>query len=132
MLDIWRKGAVKQITVTLGELPSERKQGRPVQRMKADEPAAPNKYGLVLADLTADQHKEISEVRGVGVEDAQGAAAKAGIQKGDVILSVNNTDVKSINDFNQVVGKLDPKRNIALLVKRGERTLYVAIKAADK
>ena len=131
-LDVWRKGASKLVTVTLGELPSERKQGRPVQRLKADEPAAPNKFGLVLVDLTAEQHKEINEVRGVGVEDAQGAAAKAGIQKGDVILAVNNTDVKSIQEFNQVMAKLDPKRNVALLVKRGERTLYVAIKAGEK
>ena len=130
-LDVWRKGAIKPITVTLGELPAERMQGRPVQRQKADEPATPNKFGMVLSDIPAEQRKE-SDGRGVAVDDAQGAAGRAGIQKGDIILAVNNTDMKSVQEFNQLIAKLDPKRNVALLVKRGERTLYVAIKAGEK
>ena len=40
--------------------------------------------------------------------------------------------MKSVQEFNQLIAKLDPKRNVALLVKRGERTLYVAIKAGEK
>ncbi|HVK54375.1 MAG TPA: DegQ family serine endoprotease [Burkholderiales bacterium] len=132
VLDVSRKGAVKQLTVTVGELPAERMQGKPQQRLKADEPATPNKFGLVLSDLTPEQRKEVGDGRGILVEDAQGAAARAGIQRGDIVLAVNNNDVKSVQDFNQVAGKLDPKRSIALLVKRGDRTIYVAIKAGEK
>ncbi|MBA2690140.1 MAG: DegQ family serine endoprotease [Burkholderiales bacterium] len=132
VLDLWRKGAARTVAVTLGELPVERMQGRPKQRLKTEEPAPPNKFGLVLADLSAEQRKELNENRGVLVEDAQGAAARAGIQRGDVIMAVNNTDVRSVPEFNQLMAKLDPKRNVALLVKRGERTLYVAIRAGEK
>jgi serine protease Do len=126
-LDIWRKGGAKQINVTLGELPSERAQGKPQKRMKAEE-GTPNRLGLVLADLTAEQRSELGAIEGVLVQDAQGGAAKAGLARGDVILAVNNTQVRSVEQFNQAVSKLDPKRNVALLVRRGEQNIYLALK----
>jgi serine protease Do len=126
-LSVWRKGAAKQITVTLGELPSERAQGRPQTRMKAEE-GTPNRLGLVLVDLTAEQRTQLGVTGGVLVEDAQGSAAKAGVARGDVILAVNNTDVRSVEQFNQAVSKVDPKRNVALLVRRGEQNIYLALK----
>ncbi|MES2355463.1 MAG: DegQ family serine endoprotease [Pseudomonadota bacterium] len=132
VLEVSRKGAVKEVPVTLGELPTERMQGKPQRRLKADEPAVPNRLGLVLSNLTPEQRKQISENRGVLVEDAQGAAGRVGIQRGDVILAVNNNDVKSVQEFNQIIGKLDPARSVALLVKREDRTIYIAIKPGEK
>ena len=59
------------------------------------------------------------------VEDAQGAAARAGIRRGDVILAVNNQDVKSVEQFNQLIGQVDKGRIVALLVRRGGNSLYI-------
>jgi serine protease Do len=95
--------------------------------MKAEE-GTPNRLGLVLADLTAEQRSELGAIEGVLVQDAQGGAAKAGLARGDVILAVNNTQVRSVEQFNQAVSKLDPKRNVALLVRRGEQNIYLALK----
>ena len=59
------------------------------------------------------------------VENAQGAAARAGIRRGDVILAVNNQDVKSVEQFNQMMGQFDKGRIVALLVRRGANSLYI-------
>ena len=130
-LDIWRKGAPKQISVTLGELPAERAEGKPQRRAKADE-ETPNRFGLVLSDLTQERREQLGVSGGVLVEDVQGSAAKAGVQRGDVIVAVNDTDVRSVEQFNRAVSKLDPKRNVALLVRRGEQNVYLALKPGAK
>ena len=87
--------------------------------------AQPSVHGLTLAELTEPQRKELKIAGGVLVENAQGAAARAGIRKGDVILAVNNQDVKSVEQFNQLMSQLDKGRIVALLVRRGANSLYV-------
>ena len=53
------------------------------------------------------------------------AAARAGVRKGDVILAVNNQDVKNVEQFNQLMGQFDKGRIVALLVRRGNNSLYL-------
>jgi serine protease Do len=132
-LDVVRQESHKQIGVVLGEFPEEKAQGRTPRKLKDDAPkSAPNKYGLVLSDIDGQQKKQDNENHGVLVSNVQGAALKAGIQRGDIILAVNNEDVNSVKEFDQIVNKVDANRNIALLVRRGDRTLYVALKAKEK
>ena len=131
-LEVWRRGTQKQIAVTLGEIAGEKRQGRPAQKIKSDE-APSNKLGLGVTDLTPEQRKELAELNvkgGVAVADVQGAAAQAGLQAGDVILSVNNTEVKNTAEFSQAVAKADSRKAVVVLVLRGDRTVYVPIKAA--
>jgi len=45
-----------------------------------------------------------------------------------VILAVNNQDVKSVDDLNRLLAAGDRARTVALLVKRGEGSLYVPLK----
>ncbi|HWI13703.1 MAG TPA: PDZ domain-containing protein, partial [Burkholderiales bacterium] len=66
---------------------------------------------------------------GVLVENVQGAAARAGIRRGDVILAVNNQDVKSVDQFKEVMGQIEKGRIVALLVRRGNNSLYVPFRA---
>jgi serine protease Do len=87
--------------------------------------AAPSQYGLTLSDLTESQRGELKVSGGVLVENSQGAAARAGIRRGDVILAVNNQDVKSVEQFNQMMGQFDKGRIVALLVRRGANSLYI-------
>ena len=131
-LEVWRRGTQKQIAVTLGEIAGEKRQGRPAQKIKSDD-APSNKLGLGVMDLTPEQRKELAELNvkgGVAVADVQGAAAQAGLQAGDVILSVNNTEVKNTAEFSQAVAKADSRKAVVVLVLRGDRTVYVPIKAA--
>jgi serine protease Do len=125
-LQVWRKGQTKDIAVTLAELPQDKlAAAKSPKRGKGGEG---NKLGLQLAELTAEQRKQLEVESGLLVEEAQGPAGKAGIRAGDVILSINNTEVKNLDQFNQALAKLEGRRNVALLVKRGESTQFITLR----
>jgi serine protease Do len=127
ILQVWRKGATKEMSVVTGELPVDKAPNAPPP-FKRGKTENISKLGLTLSDLTADQRKELKISAGVLVEEVKGAAARAGLQAGDVVLAINNSEVKSIEQFNQALGKLEARKNLALLVRRGETTQYITIK----
>ena len=68
----------------------------------------------------------ISGDSGLLVQDARGAAARAGVQQGDVLLAVNGTNVRSVDQVREVVAKSD--KSVALLIQRGEQRIFVPIR----
>ena len=62
------------------------------------------------------------------VENAEGSAARAGIRRGDIILAVGNTEVKSVEELNRLLGASDKPRTVALLVRRGEGSIYIPLR----
>jgi serine protease Do len=54
-------------------------------------------------------------------------ADKAGIQRGDVILEVNNQAVANVNQFRDFVRKTSPGSSLLLLVQRGGGTMFIAV-----
>ena len=81
-----------------------------------------------MSELSPAQRRELKVDFGVLVEDAQGRAASAGIQPGDLILQLNNVEIKSVAQFNSLVAKLDQNRSVAVLVRRDNVTQYLVIK----
>ena len=63
--------------------------------------------------------------------DSQGISAQVGIRRGDVILALNNTEVQSLEQFSKQIQAIPAGKNIALLIQRGENTLYVPLKMPD-
>jgi len=120
---IWRNKAARELQVTVAELQDDRR----ARQGRGGKPQAPAvaQYGLTLSDLGDTQRKELKIEGGVLVENAQGAAARAGIRKGDLILAINNQDVKSVEQFLQLMGGFDKGRIVALLVRRGGNSLYI-------
>jgi serine protease Do len=47
------------------------------------------------------------------------------VRRGDVILAINNQDVPSVDQFNQIMAQFDKGRTVALLIRRGPNSLYV-------
>jgi serine protease Do len=125
-VQIWHKGAPREVTVTVGEMPEDKVAQRP-GRKESKPGNVVARLGLTLIELTADQRKEIGTA-GLLVEDAQGAAAKAGIRRGDVLLAINNQDVKTLDQLNQVLGQFEKSRSVALLIRRGDSSLYVPLR----
>ncbi|MFN0037987.1 MAG: DegQ family serine endoprotease [Burkholderiales bacterium] len=124
---IWRKGSSKDVTVTVGEMPEE-KQAQRGQKKEGKPANMVARLGLALSELSADQRREINAAGGLLVEEVQGQAAKAGIRRGDIVLALNNQDVKSIEQLNQLINHFDKARSVALLIRRGESSLYVPLR----
>ena len=123
-MQIWRNKNPRDVQVVVGEMQDERA-ARQARRGGKPPAATPSQYGLTLSDLTDAQRSELKVSGGALVENVQGAGARAGVRRGDVILAVNNQDVKSVEQFNQMMGQFDKGRIVALLIRRGTNSLYI-------
>lgn len=135
VMTVWRKGGQKEISVTVGEAPSDTNVASAPEKKQDKKDATPNRLGLVVGDIESEDRKKTQKNEtgtGVVVKDSDGAAERAGIRPGDIILAVNNADVKSASQFNDIVAKLDAKKAIALLVKRENQTRYVTLRIDPK
>ncbi len=129
-IEILRKNATRNLSVKVGEMPDDKDEAARPSRGPAK--AEANRLGLMLRDLNAQQKKKLNGKNGVLVVDAQGSAAQAGIRRGDVVLAVNNTEIQSVDQFNKQVDSVVSGKTIALLIQRGENTLYVPVKVNGK
>jgi serine protease Do len=116
IVTVWRKGAQQDISTTIAAL-EEPKAAPKSAPKKPKAEVTPNALGLQVADLSEAQRRELKG-DAVLVEVSEGAAARAGVKPGDLILQINNVEVKDAKQFNAMVVKLDPKKPVALLVRR--------------
>ena len=125
-LSVWRKGAARDLSVTIAEMEAEKTVKKEEKKSKVEQNA--NSLGLILSDLSEAQRKELKLEGGVMVDAAEGAAARAGLRAGDIILLINNADFKDAKQFNALVAKLDPKKVASVLVRRGESSQFIVIR----
>ncbi|HNE59215.1 MAG TPA: PDZ domain-containing protein, partial [Ottowia sp.] len=121
-LEVWRQGRPEQLSATL--------QGaRPADTALAQGSAASHgKLGLSLRPLQADEKRQTRLDEGLVVEQASGAAALAGVQPGDVVLSINGQPASSVEKLRAVLAKAD--KSVALLIERDGQQLFVPVPLA--
>src|SRR5690606_9914562 len=100
-VEILRKGNSKVLNIVLGEMPIE--QDEVVASAKPPAKTEANKLGLILRELTPQQKRSINGRNGLLVVESRAPAAQAGIRRGDVILGLNNSEVQSLEQFNQLL-----------------------------
>jgi serine protease Do len=127
MITIWRQGKTQDIAVTIGEMPAEKLVAKTNADKKSVQPND-NPLGLMVVELPEDRKKELKIKAGVMIEVAEGWSARAGLQQGDIVLSMNNTELLNPKQFYELAHKVDVKRPIALLVRRGETTQFVVLR----
>ncbi len=125
-LTVLRKGSKRDLQVVVAEMESEQTAKKEEKKPKQEQVA--NALGLVVSDLTDAQKRELKLDGGVVVDLADGPAARVGLQPGDIVVRLNNTDIKDAKQFNALVAKLDPKKNALLLVRRGESSQFVPVR----
>lgn len=118
-LEVLRGGARRAIDATVAEMPD------PKVAAKADD-AAQGRLGLAVRPLAPGEGRAAGIAGGLVVEDVAGAAARAGIRQGDVILAVNGRPVASVEELRAASQR---GRNVALLVQRDGDRLFVPVEA---
>ncbi|MES2040762.1 MAG: PDZ domain-containing protein, partial [Pseudomonadota bacterium] len=126
---VWRKGGAKDIIITVAEADAEK---TPVKTGKQKAEPATNVFGLTITDLTEAQKRDAHVTGGVILEAAEGGAARAGLQAGDIITRIFNTDIKDAKEFAAVMAKVDQKKPLLLLVKRGDVSKFVAVRPTNQ
>jgi serine protease Do len=118
-LDIMREGKPMNINVTIGSASSA--------TVAKNGEAAPegSHLGMKLRPLTPDERSQAGVPAGLVVEESSGRAAEAGIQEGDVVLSVNGTPVNSVDQLKSLVHSHGDQ--VALLIQRGDTRIFVPV-----
>jgi serine protease Do len=118
-LEIWRDGKAISLTAIIGNA------AKAVSADESPDASAPARLGLALRPLNPEERRQAGVAGGLIVEDAQGRAAEAGIQPGDVVLSVDGTPVQSVEQLRNMVQ--EHSKQIALLIQRGDLRLFVPV-----
>ncbi|VWC66201.1 peptidase S1 [Burkholderia lata] len=114
---VWRAGRAMHVSATVGAFDSG--------TASASGEQGPARFGLALRVATEQERQRLGVSQALVVEQASGQAARAGLQPGDVVLSVNGTPVANIG---ALMAEIDAAHgNVALLVQRGGTRLYVPI-----
>jgi len=121
-----RQGATLAAALTIDELRPKRPSA-PRPAPVAEAPTVPG-LGLRLAPLTPQQSERLGVAEGLVVQRAEGPAQRAGLQRGDVILTVDGEPVATVAQFSKLLARLGPGATAALLVQRGGARLFVALR----
>ena len=132
-VQVWRKGAARDLVVAIGEMPDEGQSTRKESRKGIKPERAFNRLGLLVSDLTADQKRELRVPSGLVVDDVRGPAARSELRPGDLLLAIIDrgvtTELRSVEQFNRLLAQVEKNANVTLLVRRGDIQSFVTLKA---
>ena len=132
VLQVFRRGTYKDVAVTVAEFEPD----APTRVSQADAGAAAaaaagkTALGLTVSELTDAAKRELKLRSGVKVDAVDGAAARAGLREGDVILALDNTEIADVKQFLAVAAKAEKARAVSVMVRRGEWVNYLVIRPA--
>lgn len=118
-LQVWRNGASRTIEARVGSF------SEPKVATADNADQARGRLGVAVRPLTPEEQRQAELKGGLLVQDVSGAAARAGIQPGDIIVSVNGERVGSADQLRSLVGKAGKK--VAILIERGDSRIFVPV-----
>jgi serine protease Do len=118
-VEVWRDRKPVELTATIGTLDDGK-----VASASSDADTK-GKLGVAVRPLTPEERKA-SGTTGLVVERAAGAAARAGVQPGDLIVGVGTNKVNTLEELKAQVDKAG--KTVALLIERQGRQIYVPVK----
>ncbi len=120
-LEVWRKGSTERIEARLGNASEKGEQ------VASKEDGTPHgRLGLSLRSLKPDELRQAGVENGMLIENVSGAAESAGVERGDVLIAVNGTAVKNLEQVRAAVAK--SAKSVALLIQRGDEKIFVPVR----
>ncbi len=119
-VEVWREGKPVTLTAMIGSFDSGEKVASASSSGDTHQ-----KLGLSVRPLNSDEKQEVGH-GGLVVENVNGPAALAGIQPGDIIISVGSSKVTTVEGLQRSVEKAG--RNVALLIERNGQKLFVPVR----
>jgi serine protease Do len=92
---------------------------------RQNEGSPANRLGLAVRPLNEAERRSNGLANGLIVEDVSGAAARAGIEPGDVILSLNGTPIASREQLRGLAAKAG--KQVALLILRDHARIFIPV-----
>jgi serine protease Do len=133
-VEVWRNGTVRELNLTVGEMPNDNEAEVAPRggKLPSGEASYLPRLGISVSERSSEQ-KSPRVSGGLVVEEVRGSVARqAGLQRGDVILAIGNIEINNLAQFNSVLKQVPTGKNVALLVRRGDGASYVAIKLDEK
>lgn len=134
-VQVWRKGTMRDVAVVVGEMIEDRQGGARSQKSSKPAEQTPNRLGLIVSELTAEQKRELKMASGIVIEDVRGIGARSDLRAGDVIIALISrgatTEVRSVEQFNKLLSQFDKGSAVTLLIRRGEIQTFITIKGLN-
>ena len=124
-IKIFRDGKERIVKVTIGKM----KEGE--QAIAAESEEGGGALGLTAANVTPELAERFALGGGEGILitriDPEGPAAEANLRVGDLIVEADGQEVKSVKEFEGIVGKMSAGKVLRLLIQRKSTLLYTTI-----
>lgn len=120
-IEIWRQGRSEKLDATLGDASA-----KATKVARADAADGHGKLGLVLRALEPQERRQAGVSGGLRVEGVAGPAARAGVLNGDLLVAINGTPVKDVEQVRAMVAKAG--KSMALLIQRDGQQIFVPVR----
>jgi serine protease Do len=121
---VLRDGKEKTLSVELGERPAEG------ESAAAPGPSKEDRLGLTVQDVTQEMAERLGldKPEGVLVSNVKpgSAAAKAGLQRGDLVHEIEHEPVRNVKDYQKIISKTG-KDSVLFWIQRGKGRRYVVV-----
>ncbi len=129
VLQVFRRGSSRDVSVSVAEFEADVATRAPSPgESRPPASAAKSALGLTVSELGDVAKRELKLRGGVRVDATEGAAARAGLREGDVILALDNTEISDVKQFMAVAAKAEKSRAVSVMVRRGEWVNYLVIR----
>ena len=123
---VLRDGKKKTCPVKIAEL----KDGKGRELAQAQEPQ--KNFGIAVREITPEmaQRHGLAKKDGLVITQIEpgSEADEAGLRPGDIIEEINRTGIRSLEDYNRILGKIKAGDNILFLLRRGDNAIWIVLK----
>ncbi|MBN1878851.1 Do family serine endopeptidase [bacterium] len=128
-LEFLRNGKKKSADIKIGLRPGSDLQLHNTSGVSLD-------FGMTVQNISPEIARQLrlDSTAGVLISDVEagGAAEKAGLTRGDIILELNRKPLKNVEDYKDAVSDLKSDEGVVLYVQRGKSRIFIGLRPASK